>query len=107
MATPDGGLVVTYNGEIYNHETLRRELTDRGHHFVTDHSDTEVLLHGWREWGEALPGRLNGMWAFALYDKARGLLFCSRDRFGKKPFFYAALPGFFAFSSELASLMVT
>ena len=105
MATPDGALVVTYNGEIYNHETLRRELVSRGHRFVSDHSDTEVLLHGWREWGEDLPARLNGMWAFVLYDKARGIFFCSRDRFGKKPFFYAARPGFFAFASELTGLV--
>jgi len=105
MATADGRLVVTYNGEIYNHLDLRRELTARGHRFVSDHSDTEILLHGWREWGQALPERLNGMWAFALYDKARGQLFCSRDRFGKKPLFYAARPGFFAFASELSSLV--
>ncbi|KHK01390.1 asparagine synthase (glutamine-hydrolyzing) [Desulfovibrio sp. TomC] len=105
MATADGQLVVTYNGEIYNHLELRRELSARGHRFVSDHSDTEILLHGWREWGEGLPERLNGMWAFALYDTARGQLFCSRDRFGKKPFFYAAGGGFFAFSSELSSLM--
>lgn len=105
MATADGRLVVTYNGEIYNHLELRRELAARGHRFVSDHSDTEILLHGWREWGEELPARLNGMWAFALYDKPRGMLFCSRDRFGKKPFFYAARPGFFAFSSELSSLV--
>ncbi len=105
MATADGDLVVSYNGEVYNHASLRRELEAKGHRFLSDHSDTEVLLHGWREWGEALPGRLNGMWAFALYDKPRGLLFCSRDRFGKKPFFYAARPGFFAFASELAALI--
>ena len=105
MATVDGRLVVTYNGEIYNHLDLRRELTARGHRFVSDHSDTEILLHGWREWGQALPERLNGMWAFALYDAARGQLFCSRDRFGKKPFFYAARPGFFAFASELSGLV--
>ncbi|MYL82307.1 asparagine synthase (glutamine-hydrolyzing) [Desulfovibrio aerotolerans] len=105
MATVDGQLVVTYNGEIYNHGQLRQELTARGHRFVSDHSDTEILLHGWREWGPELPARLNGMWAFALYDKARGELFCSRDRFGKKPFFYAARPGFFAFASELSSLV--
>lgn len=105
MATADGALVVSYNGEIYNHLELRRELAARGHRFVSDHSDTEILLHGWREWGEDLPAHLNGMWAFALYDKPRGLLFCSRDRFGKKPFFYAARPGFFAFASELASLV--
>jgi asparagine synthase (glutamine-hydrolysing) len=105
MATPDGSLVVTYNGEIYNHRELRRELVASGHTFVSDHSDTEVLLHGWREWGEDLPARLNGMWAFALYDKPRGTLFLSRDRFGKKPLFYAARPGFFAFASELRSLV--
>jgi len=105
MATADGDLVVVYNGEIYNHAALREELVERGHRFVSDHCDTEVLLHGWREWGEDLPRRLNGMWAFALYDKPRGLLFCSRDRFGKKPFFYAARPGFFAFASELTALV--
>jgi asparagine synthase (glutamine-hydrolysing) len=105
MATADGQLVVTYNGEIYNHLELRQELAARGHRFVSHHSDTEILLHGWREWGQGLPERLNGMWAFALYDRDQGLLFCSRDRFGKKPFFYAAKPGFFAFSSELTSLV--
>ncbi len=104
MATPDGDLVVTYNGEIYNHQELRRQLEDRGHVFASGHSDTEVLLHGWREWGESLPERLNGMWAFALYDKPRRLLYLCRDRFGKKPLFYAARPGLFAFASELASL---
>ena len=61
MATSDGALVVTYNGEIYNHAALREELTARGHRFVTSHCDTEVLLHGWREWGEDLPRHLNGM----------------------------------------------
>ncbi len=105
MATAAGDLVVAYNGEVYNHVALRRELEAKGHRFATDHSDTEVLLHGWREWGEDLPTRLNGMWAFALYDKPRGLVFCSRDRFGKKPFFYAARSGFFAFASELSALV--
>lgn len=105
MATPGGDLVVTYNGEVYNHAILRRQLEAKGHRFVSDHSDTEVLLHGWREWGEDLPSRLNGMWAFALYDKRNGVVFCSRDRFGKKPFFYAARPGFFAFASELSALI--
>jgi asparagine synthase (glutamine-hydrolysing) len=104
MATPDGDLVVTYNGEIYNHEALRRELEALGHVFASSHSDTEVLLHGWRQWGEALPERLNGMWAFALYDKPRRQLFLSRDRFGKKPLYYAHRPGLFAFASELSSL---
>lgn len=105
MATTDGALTVTFNGEIYNHADLRRELEGQGHRFQTDHCDTEVLLHGYREWGSGLPGRLNGMWAFALHDKADNLLFLSRDRFGKKPLFTAARPGLFAFASELTGLM--
>jgi asparagine synthase (glutamine-hydrolysing) len=106
MATGDGSLVVTFNGEIYNHRALREELVARGHQFVTDHSDTEVLLHGYREWGEGLPLRLNGMFAFALWDRAHQRLFCARDRFGEKPFFYAQRGDFFAFGSELTALEV-
>lgn len=104
MATLDDRLCVTYNGEIYNHLELRRELEGLGHVFATDHSDTEVLLHGYRQWGEALPERLNGMWAFALLDKDKNRLFLSRDRFGKKPLFYTRQNGAFAFASELSSL---
>jgi len=104
MATADGQLVVVANGEIYNHADLRRELEARGHRFVSDHSDTEVLLHGYREWGRELPGRLNGMWAFVLYDRPNGRLFGSRDRFGEKPFFYAERPDAFLFASELGAL---
>ena len=104
MWTSDGQLGIVFNGEIYNHLELRRELTSAGHRFVTDHSDTEVLLHGYREWGNRLPERLNGMWAFALYDRSAKTLFCSRDRFGKKPFFYTRQPGLFAFASELTAL---
>jgi asparagine synthase (glutamine-hydrolysing) len=106
MATADGSLVVTFNGEIYNHRALREELVARGHKFVTDHSDTEVLLHGYREWGGELPLRLNGMFAFALWDRAHQRLFCARDRFGEKPFFYAQRGDFFAFGSELTALEV-
>jgi asparagine synthase (glutamine-hydrolysing) len=106
MGTPDGSLVVTFNGEIYNHRALRAELTARGHQFVSDHSDTEVLLHGYREWGEGLPLRLNGMFAFAIWDRAKQRLFCARDRFGEKPFFYAQRGEFFAFASELTALEV-
>jgi asparagine synthase (glutamine-hydrolysing) len=104
MATPDGKLVIVFNGEIYNHRELRTELRKLGHNFQTDHSDTEVLLLGYREWGREMLRRLNGMWAFALYDAERELLFCSRDRFGKKPFYYARMKSAFVFSSELASL---
>ena len=89
MWTADGALGIVFNGEIYNHLELREELIRAGHHFLTDHSDTEVLLHGYRQWGRELPSRLNGMWAFALYDRKRRELFLSRDRFGKKPLFYS------------------
>jgi len=105
MSTTDSQLTVTFNGEIYNHQELRRELEAKGHRFQTSHCDTEVLLHGYREWGARLPGKLNGMWAFAIHDAGRGELFLSRDRFGKKPLYYHLHPGFFAFASELTSLL--
>ena len=104
MVSTDSGHVIVFNGEIYNFAELRAQLVARGHHFVTDHSDTEVLLHGYREWGPALPSRLNGMWAFVIYDRAAGKLFGSRDRFGKKPFYYTAQNGAFVFGSELTAL---
>src|SRR5678815_4484887 len=81
-------LAVVFNGEIYNHMELRAELEAEGHVFATDHSDTEVLLHAYGEWGETFVERLNGMWAFVIYDRGRHRLFGSRDRFGKKPFYY-------------------
>ena len=105
MWTRDGACCVTYNGEIYNHEELRAELKARGCEFVTDHSDTEVLLHGYREWGESFVSRLNGMWAFVIYDRARKRLFGSRDRFGKKPLYYFHEAGTFAFASEIPALL--
>ena len=105
MATADGALQVVFNGEIYNHRELRAELEALGCRFQTDHSDTEVLLHGWRQWGEEMVGRLNGMWAFALWDAERRRIFLSRDRFGKKPLFWFHRDGTFAFASELKALM--
>jgi asparagine synthase (glutamine-hydrolysing) len=104
MTTRDGKLVIVFNGEIYNAGELRQELQSLGHAFATDHSDTEVLLLGYRQWKSELVKRLNGMWAFALYDIDRATLFCSRDRFGKKPFYYARTNDGFAFASELTSL---
>ncbi len=104
MGTSDGKLVITYNGEIYNHGELRADLEDHGHRFLTDHSDTEVLLYAYRQWGASMLERLNGMWAFAIFDHDREQLFLSRDRFGKKPLFYTRRDDFFAFASELTSL---
>ncbi|MCA1501835.1 asparagine synthase (glutamine-hydrolyzing) [Bradyrhizobium sp. NBAIM14] len=97
-------IAVIFNGEIYNHVELRAELERRGHRFASDHSDTEVLVHGYEEWGEDLPLRLNGMFAFAVWDSEKAQLFLARDRFGEKPLFYSSGKGFFAFSSELRSL---
>ena len=105
MCSHDGRSVVVFNGEIYNHRELRAELVALGYLFVTDHSDTEVLLHGWREWGEGLVPRLNGMWAFAIWDTQTRRLFLSRDRFGKKPLYYFQKGGTFAFASELTALL--
>ncbi|HSA33048.1 MAG TPA: asparagine synthase (glutamine-hydrolyzing) [bacterium] len=104
MSSVDGKLVIVFNGEIYNHLELRGELEREGARFSTDHSDTEVLLHGYRLWGDDFVGRLNGMWSFAIYDRERGRLFLSRDRFGKKPLFYSLQKGVFAFASELSAL---
>ncbi|MBE2212900.1 MAG: asparagine synthase (glutamine-hydrolyzing) [Opitutaceae bacterium] len=104
MVSGDERLVVVFNGAIYNAAELRTELEGRGHRFKTARSDTEVLLHGYREWGSALPLKLNGMWAFVLYDRDRAQLFGSRDRFGEKPLFYVHCSGTLAFASELAAL---
>jgi asparagine synthase (glutamine-hydrolysing) len=104
MITLDEQLVVTFNGEIYNHAELRANLEARGHRFKTDHCDTEVLLYGYREWGPGLLEKLNGMWSFAIYDRAKGEVFLSRDRFGKKPLFYYSDDHSFVFASELTAL---
>jgi asparagine synthase (glutamine-hydrolysing) len=104
MTTLDEQLVVTFNGEIYNHAELRANLEARGHRFKTDHCDTEVLLYGYREWGPGLLEKLNGMWSFAIYDRAKGEVFLSRDRFGKKPLFYYSDDHSFVFASELTAL---
>src|SRR5262249_18842246 len=104
MWNEDRRVGVVFNGEIYNHAEMRRELELKGHRFRSDHSDTEVLVHGYEEWGESLPERLNGMFAFAILDRPRRRLFLARDRFGEKPLYYAYRPGFFAFASELGAL---
>lgn len=100
MSDSSGRYRIVYNGEIYNYLELRKELQSLGHRFASD-SDTEVLLVAYIEWGADALLRLNGMWAFAIWDAHRQTLFCARDRFGVKPFFYSWREGVFAFSSEL------
>ncbi len=105
MQTADGAVVTVFNGEIYNFMEVRAELEALGARFET-HSDTEVLLHGWRAWGPDMLRRLNGMFAFAIYDVAARSLFLARDRFGVKPLHYAELSdGAVAFASELKGLL--
>ncbi|MCW3835570.1 XrtA/PEP-CTERM system amidotransferase [Sphingomonas canadensis] len=105
MLTPDEQLAVSYNGEIYNFQEVRAELEAMGAQFRSN-SDTEVLLHGWRAWGPSMLSRLNGMFAFALYDAERRSLFLARDRFGVKPLHYAELSdGAVTFASELKGLL--
>jgi asparagine synthase (glutamine-hydrolysing) len=104
MWNEDHTVTVVFNGEIYNAQELRDQLVARGHVFRSHHSDTEVLVHGYEEWGASLPIRLNGMFAFAIYDVTAARLFLARDRFGEKPLYYAAPPGRFAFASELTAL---
>ena len=105
MWTGDGELGIIFNGEIYNHGELRRELEAVGAKFQSDHSDTEVLLHAYREWGEGMVERLNGMWALVIYDRGKRRLFGSRDRFGKKPLYYFQEGETLAFASELPALL--
>jgi asparagine synthase (glutamine-hydrolysing) len=105
MTNEDGTIWVIFNGEIYNHRELRRELESAGHRFATDHSDTEVLVHGWEQWGEGLAERLNGMFAFAIWDQRKRTLMLARDRLGIKPLYLATRPdGVVAFGSELRAL---
>ncbi len=105
MALPGEGLVVTYNGEIYNFAELRAELIARGAVFRTQ-GDTEVLLHAWAAWGPDMLARLNGMFAFAIHDADRQSLFLARDRMGVKPLYYVELAdGAVAFASELKGLL--
>lgn len=103
MHSADGRYHVTFNGEIYNFPELRKELEARGQRFRTT-SDTEIILAGWQVWGHDCLRHFDGMFAFALWDAQEKRLFCARDRFGKKPFFYTLQQGRFFFASELTAL---
>lgn len=112
MFTPDGRFVLTFNGEIYNYRELREQLKSRGHTFLTD-TDTEVLLTAFAEWGtECLP-RLNGMFAFAVYDTKERMLTLARDHVGIKPLYYSVVPAArdqpesFVFASEIKAILAT
>lgn len=106
MISSDGDVVLTYNGEIYNYRQLRDELIAEGASFRTN-SDTEVILHAWRVWGQDCVKRFNGMFAFALSERSTETLFLARDHIGIKPLYYAPLAaGQFVFGSELKSLLV-
>lgn len=96
-------MVLVYNGELYNTDPLRRELEGRGHTFRT-RSDTEVVLEAWRAYGDQVGLHLEGIYAFAVWDEANRRLFCCRDRFGVKPFFYAMVGETFVFGSEPKTL---
>ncbi len=106
QAARDGSLRLVFNGEIYNHRALRKKLARRGDVFTSDHSDTEVLLHGYRRWGAELPKHLDGMFAFALVDDEAGTLMLCRDRVGLKPLYLARDPDgrCLAFGSTVAAV---
>ena len=100
----DGTLVLVFNGEIYNFQQLREELIKKGHIFKT-HTDSEVLLHGYEEYGRELLNMLRGMYAFVIYDKQKNKLFGARDIFGIKPFYYYLKDGVFLFGNEIKSFL--
>ncbi len=104
MFSPDERFVIIFNGEIFNYVELREELRSKGHSFRTQ-TDTEVLLAAYLEWGEQMLHKLNGMWAFVIYDRRDKVLFGARDRYGVKPFYYCINDGQIIFASEIPSIL--
>lgn len=104
MFNEDNSIVIVFNGEIYNFMTLREELKAKGHVF-RNNSDTEVLVHGYEEWGTELPKHCRGMFAFMIYDRNKDLAFGARDYFGIKPFYYGVIDGNLVFGSEIKSIL--
>jgi asparagine synthase (glutamine-hydrolysing) len=104
MGYDDGDIWITYNGEIFNYREIKAELQRIGHRFQSN-SDTEVVLAAYSAWGEECVKRFNGQWAFCIYDRRKKRIFCSRDRFGIKPLYYWFDGKFFAFASEIKTLL--
>lgn len=96
--------VITYNGEVYNYIEIKEELVNYGYTFYSN-TDTEVILASYDKWGENCVNKFNGMWSFAIYDKEKNIIFCSRDRFGVKPFYYTEVDNKFIFGSEIKQLL--
>lgn len=106
MSDGSGKVHLVWNGEVYNHGELRQQLEQKNHRFVSDHSDTEVLLHAYLEYGDSFVERLNGMFAIAIWDERENRLLLYRDRMGVKPLYYCKLSsGEFAFASEIKSIL--
>jgi asparagine synthase (glutamine-hydrolysing) len=104
MIDTNTGCALVFNGEIYNHIELRKQLIKAGYTF-TSRSDTEVVLKAYLQWGADCVSHFNGMWSFAILDPRQGIIFCSRDRFGEKPFYFIELGNVLAFGSEIRQLL--
>ncbi len=102
-----GRLIVVFNGEIYNHRELRKQLQAKGHQFKSDHSDTEVLAPAYRQWGTEFPKRLRGMFSFALWDEDKRQLLLARDRIGQKPLFIRHTENSLLFASQIPALCIS
>src|SRR5204863_5791519 len=106
VANEDRTVWVVFNGEIYNFPELRRDLQARGHRFRT-HSDTEVIVHGYEEWGDACVERFRGMFAFAVWDATARRLLLARDRLGIKPLYWTTTRGRLLFGSEIKAILAS
>ena len=104
MTNEDDTMIITFNGEIYNFKEIKEDLIKKGHTFKTN-ADTEVILHGYEEYKEKILDKLRGMFAFAIWDKNNKKLFCARDHFGQKPFYYGIFNDTFMYASEIKSLL--
>jgi len=104
MSNEDDSMVITFNGEIYNFKSIKEDLVSKGHIFKTN-ADTEVILHGYEEYGENILSKLRGMFGFVIWDKNKKELFGARDHFGQKPFYYCNMNGTFMYGSEIKSFL--